>query len=50
MLSLFLSPTIGIIKFWDYTMNKPYDLEERTFLFAKECRNNIRSFKNNFKY
>ncbi|WP_291151241.1 four helix bundle protein [Flavobacterium sp. UBA7680] len=24
-------------------MNKPYDLEERTFLFAKECRNYIRS-------
>ena len=24
-------------------MNKPYDLEERTFLFAKECRNYIRT-------
>ncbi|GIQ59140.1 hypothetical protein Flavo103_22760 [Flavobacterium collinsii] len=24
-------------------MSKPYDLEERTFLFAKECRNYIRS-------
>ncbi|WP_243233773.1 four helix bundle protein [Flavobacterium pectinovorum] len=24
-------------------MNKPYDLEERTFLFAKECRNYIKS-------
>ena len=24
-------------------MSKPYDLEERTFLFAKECRNYTRS-------
>lgn len=24
-------------------MNKPFDLEERTFLFAKECRNYIRT-------
>jgi len=24
-------------------MNKPYDLEERTFLFAKECRTYIRT-------
>ena len=24
-------------------MNKPFDLEERTFLFAKECRNYIKS-------
>jgi len=24
-------------------MEKPYDLEERTFLFAKECRNYIRT-------
>lgn len=24
-------------------MNKPYNLEERTFLFAKECRNYIRT-------
>ncbi|WP_255539425.1 four helix bundle protein [Flavobacterium sp. CLA17] len=24
-------------------MNKPYDLEERTFLFAKECRLYIRT-------
>ncbi|MTH15110.1 four helix bundle protein [Flavobacterium sp. LC2016-01] len=24
-------------------MNKPYDLEERTFMFAKECRQYIRS-------
>lgn len=24
-------------------MTKPYDLEERTFLFAKECRNYIRT-------
>jgi len=27
-------------------MNKPYDLEERTFLFAKECRTYIRSLSN----
>ncbi|WP_125718958.1 four helix bundle protein [Flavobacterium ustbae] len=24
-------------------MNKPFDLEERTFLFAKECRNYIKT-------
>lgn len=27
-------------------MTKPYDLEERTFLFAKECRNYIRMLSN----
>jgi four helix bundle protein len=27
------------LKYWDLIfMNKPYDLEERTFLFARDCR------------
>lgn len=42
---LLLNPSywnLEFLKHWNLNMNKPYDLEERTFLFAKECRNYIR--------
>ncbi|MEA9413933.1 MULTISPECIES: four helix bundle protein [unclassified Flavobacterium] len=36
-------PSLLEFKNWSIMINKPYDLEERTFLFANECRTYIRT-------